>query len=108
MIEAVLWPSKAIAEEYEAFRIEMGYEVFLGMIMQQDGQKLAVLLPEEVRPIILPRAKVTDVSLPEVSIMPEGLLDEYDLDAISGLFEYLQQGPDLSGAALREPGYMAK
>jgi len=95
MVDAVLWPSKIISDQYESWRIERGNEVFLGLIMEQDDDEITVLLPEEERPVIFKRSDITDLRRSELSIMPDGMLDGYGMRSIATLFAYLQQGPDL-------------
>ncbi|MBI1355627.1 MAG: hypothetical protein GC160_14915 [Acidobacteria bacterium] len=92
MIEAVLYPSKTISDQYQAYRIRVGYEVYEGLIMDQDSESVTVLLPEEERPVKFEKSKV-EIEKSDVSIMPEGLLDGYDMRKIASLFAYLQQGP---------------
>jgi putative heme-binding domain-containing protein len=95
MVEAVLYPSKTISDQYDSYRIRVGYEVYEGLIMDQDATSVTVLLPEEERPVKFEKSKV-EIEKSDVSIMPEGLLDGYDMRQISALFAYLQQGPNLA------------
>lgn len=95
MVEAVLYPSKTISDQYDSYRIRVGYEVYEGLIMDQDDTSVTVLLPEEERPVKFDKSEV-EIEKSDVSIMPEGLLDGYDMRKISALFAYLQQGPELA------------
>lgn len=94
MIEAVLYPSKTISDQYDSYRIRVGYEVFEGLIMDQDDTTVTVLLPEEERPVKFEKSKV-EIEKSDVSIMPTGLLDSYGTRDMATLFAYLQQGPNL-------------
>src|SRR5690606_19838382 len=94
MIEAVLYPSKTISDQYDSYRIRVGYEVFEGLISDQNDTTVTVMLPEEERPVTFEKSKV-QIEKSDVSIMPTGLLDGYDTRQISALFAYLQQGPNL-------------
>jgi putative heme-binding domain-containing protein len=94
MVEAVLYPSKTISDQYDAYRIRVGYEVFEGLIADQDETSVTVMLPEEERPVKFEKAKV-EIEKSDVSIMPTGLLDGYSTREIATLFAYLQQGPNL-------------
>jgi putative heme-binding domain-containing protein len=93
MVEAVLWPSKTISDQYDAYRIRVGYEVFEGLIQDQDDKSVTVMLPEEERPVTFDKSKV-EIEKSDVSIMPTGLLDGYDTRQIATLFAFLQQGPN--------------
>ncbi len=103
MVEAVLYPSKTISDQYDSYRIRMGYEVYEGLIMDQDDTSVTVLLPEEERPVKFDKSKV-EIEKSDVSIMPEGLLDGYSMGQISALFAYLQQGPNLQPKAADASG----
>lgn len=97
MVEAVLYPSKTISDQYDSYRIRVGYEVFEGLIMDEDDQTVTVLLPEEERPVKFEKSKV-EIEKSDVSIMPTGLLDGYDTRKIAALFAYLERGPVAGGA----------
>jgi len=94
MIEAVLYPSKTISDQYDSYRIRVGYEVFEGLIMDQDDTTVTVLLPEEERPVKFEKSKV-EIEKSDISIMPTGLMDGYSTRDMATLFAYLQQGPNL-------------
>ena len=72
----------------------MGYEVFEGLITDQDAETVTVLLPEEERPVKFKKADV-EIEKSDISIMPTGLLDGYDMRSAATLFAYMQQGPNL-------------
>ena len=93
MVEAVLYPSKTISDQYDSYRIRVGFEVYEGLIMDQDATSVTVLLPEEERPVKFEKSKV-EIEKSDVSIMPEGLMDGYSMGQISALFAYLQKGPN--------------
>ena len=38
--------------------------------------------------------KITDITISDVSIMPEGLMDGYSMRTMATLFAYLQKGPE--------------
>ena len=78
-------------------------DVFEGLIMDQDDTSVTVLLPEEERPVKFEKSKV-EIEKSDVSIMPEGLLDGYDMRKISALFAYLQQGPNLDAKPAEASG----
>lgn len=97
MIEAVLYPSKTISDQYDSYRIRVGFEVFEGLIMDQDDATVTVLLPEEERPVKFQKSEV-EIEKSDVSIMPTGLLDGYGTREMATLFAYLQQGPNLNSS----------
>ena len=91
MLEAVLWPSREISDQYGSWRIETGDDVYSAMILEEDEESVTILLPDLERPVSIPRAGIVDMRASDVSIMPEGLFDEFELRQTAGLFRLLQE-----------------
>ena len=92
MLEATLWPSRTISDQYGAWRIETRDDVYSAMILEEDEESITVLIPDLDRPVSIARENIVDMRESEVSIMPEGLLDTFDMRATAGLFRLLQEG----------------
>ena len=92
MLEATLWPSRTISDQYTAWRIETRDDVYSAMILEEDGKSITVLIPDLERPVSIARENIVDMRESDVSIMPEGLLDEFPLRDTAGLFRLLQEG----------------
>ena len=99
MLEAVLYPSKTISDQYGSWRVETADDVYSAMIMEQDDEKITVLIPDIDRPVDIPRSKIVDLRESDVSIMPDGLIDDYDRGDVAGLFRLLQEGVPQAGGA---------
>lgn len=91
LLEATLWPSRTISDQYTAWRIETRTEVYSVLIAAQDSDAVTVLLPEVERPVRIDRNDIVAMDESEVSLMPEGLLDTFDLRESAGLFRLLEQ-----------------
>ena len=92
MLEATLWPSRTISDQYAAYRIETRDDVYSAMILEEYEQTITVLLPDLERPVAIARENIVDIRESEISIMPEGLLDEFPMRETAGLFRLLQEG----------------
>lgn len=92
MLEATLWPSRTISDQYASYRIETRDDVYSAMILEEDAQAVTVLLPDLERPVAIARDNIVDIRESEISIMPEGLLDEFPMREAAGLFRLLEEG----------------
>ncbi len=98
ILEAVLWPSKTISDQYGSIIVETkDGDVINALLVREDAQKLVLKTAEVERPIEVPKSKVRDRRPSKISIMPEGLLDGYSLDQISHLFAFLLSGQEKTG-----------
>jgi len=99
IVEAVLWPSKTISDQYQSYVVETKEGgIFLGLIVSEDDEKIVMRLPDETQPIAIPKSSVKDRRRSDVSTMPEGALDAYGMKEIAALFAYLQSGVEQAGA----------
>ncbi len=93
ILEATLWPSRTISDQYGAWRIETADDVYSALILEEDDDTITVLIPDLERPVSIARGNIVDMRESEISIMPEGLLDNFDMRETAGLFRFLQEGP---------------
>lgn len=102
LLEAILWPSRTIAEQYQNTIIETNEgAVFSGLIVREDALKV-VLRPGEVeRPIEIAKAEIKEQQTSKVSMMPEGLIDGLTQEQIADLLAFLQSAPPTTIAAVR-------
>ncbi len=91
MLEATLWPSRTISDQYTGWRIETRDDIYSAMILEEDDEKITVLIPDLDRPVSIAKESIVDMRESQVSIMPDGLLDEYPLRATAGLFRWLEE-----------------
>jgi putative heme-binding domain-containing protein len=93
VLEAILWPSKTISDQYQSYIIEtQDHDLINGLIVTEDAKKLVVKTAEVERPIEIPKTAVKDRRISKISIMPEHLLDGYGMDQIANLLAFLQSG----------------
>ena len=94
MLEAILWPSRTIPDQYESHIIETeANEILDGLILSEDEHRITMMLPDADRPVAILKERIRDRRMSSVSAMPDGLLDVYDLGKIADLLAFLQQGP---------------
>ncbi len=91
MLEAVLWPSREISDQYGSWRIETKDDVYSALILEEDETSVTILIPDLDRPVSIQREDIVDMRESDVSIMPEGLLDEFQMRETAGLFRLLQE-----------------
>jgi putative heme-binding domain-containing protein len=91
-LEAILWPSRTISDQYQSWIVETtGNDIVDGLILSEDDERITMMLPEQERPVAIPKAQIRERRISSVSAMPEGLLDPYDLNRIADLLAFLQQ-----------------
>ena len=94
MLEAVLWPSRTISDQYQSHIIETeDNDILDGLILSEDPDRITIMLPDADRPVAIPKERIRDRRLSSVSGMPDGLLDTYNLGDIADLLAFLQQSP---------------
>ncbi len=94
ILEAILWPSRTISDQYHSVIVETkDGDLINCLILSEDAQKLTVKTADIERPIEIAKTQIKDRRVSKTSIMPEGLLDGYSMGQISNLIAYLQAGP---------------
>ncbi|HEV3023363.1 MAG TPA: c-type cytochrome, partial [Pirellulales bacterium] len=89
-------PSAEIREGYENFVIatESG-RLLTGIILEKDA-RVVVLRAADGQKIVLPRDDIAQISAAGASLMPEGLLQGLDDQAVRDLLAYLRSGQPLN------------
>ncbi len=99
MVEAVLWPSKTISDQYQSYIIHTtNNELHNGLILSEDSEKILFMLPDQDRPLEIRKSDIRSRRVSDISTMPEDLLDGYSMGQIADLFALLESGA-ASGAA---------
>jgi putative heme-binding domain-containing protein len=94
ILEAILWPSRTISDQYQSTIIETKEGDILNcLIVSEDAQKVTVKTAEVERPVEIAKSQIKDRRKSNTSIMPEGLLDGYGMIQIANLIAFLQAGP---------------
>lgn len=97
ILEAILWPSKVISDQYksEMFELKSG-TVISGVIVRETAASVLVRTatnPE--RPVSVPKGQIADRGESKVSMMPEGLLEGYSQADIANLLAFLMSTPPM-------------
>lgn len=97
VIEAILWPSKKVSDQYGSVLVETkdGGPIN-ALVVREDAESLVLKTATEVRPVVVPKSRVTGRRKSDRSIMPDGLLDAYGQDEIANLIAFLEAGPEYS------------
>ena len=94
VLESILWPSRTISDQYLGTIIETDRGIISGLVEREDSETLVVRTAGEVeRPIEIPKARVKERRLSTISLMPEGLLDQFSQREIADLIAFLQAAP---------------
>lgn len=90
LLESVLWPSKTISDQYASIIVETkDGDLINAMLVREESDKLILKTAEQERPIEVPKSAVKARRPSKISIMPEGLLNEYGQGEIADLIAYL-------------------
>jgi putative heme-binding domain-containing protein len=95
IVEALLWPSKAIADQYTPLMIQTkDGDVVTGLLVKENARAITLLTPEAPdKPVEILKSKIQERGKSTVSSMPENLLDPYTPEQIAGLIAFLLAGP---------------
>ena len=92
ILEAVMFPSKVISDQYTALIVEAsGQEPATGMLADETEETLTLIDASGER-IEIPKNLVTDRRTSQLSIMPEDLLETMTLQDLVNLFLFLERG----------------
>lgn len=91
VMEAILWPSKTVSDQYGSVIVETkDGDAINALLVREDAQSLVLKTATEVRPVVVPKSQVRGRRKSEKSIMPEGLLDAYGQGEIANLVAFLE------------------
>ena len=100
VLEAILWPSKVISDQYksEMFQLKSG-QLISGVIVRETAARVLVRTAEAPeRPVSIPKAQIEHRGESKVSMMPEALLDGYSQTDIANLLAFLMSPPPTTGS----------
>ena len=94
ILESILWPSKIISDQYEAFMIETtGGDIITGAVVMEDDRRIVLRTAQSPdRPVQVPKSQIKTQQKSTVSLMPEELLTGLSHQEINGLIAFLQAG----------------
>lgn len=95
ILEAIMYPSKVISDQYQAFVVETkDGDVVNGFVAGDTDETLTLINSVGAR-IDIPKAAIKEKRVSTVSIMPEGLLDTMSLGDLQDLMAFLEAGSGL-------------
>lgn len=95
ILEAILWPSKVISDQYQAEMFELNDgSVVTGMIVRESAAAVLVRTGDNPdKPVAVPKGKIATRATSTVSLMPEGLLEGFSHEQIADLLAFMQAPP---------------
>jgi putative heme-binding domain-containing protein len=94
VLEAILWPSRSISDQYQSWIVETkDGDTLNGLLVSEDDRKLVLKTGDQPRPVEVLKANIKAKRLSKVSIMPENVLDGYSIQQISDLMAYVMSKP---------------
>lgn len=95
VLEAILWPSKVISDQYKSEMFEMkDGSVVSGVVVRENAAQVFVRTaasPE--RPAAVPKAQIVNRGESNVSLMPAGLLEGRTQEEIASLLAFVTAPP---------------
>jgi len=94
ILEALLWPSKTVSDQFQGIIVETtDGDAVNGLLLREDNHRLLLKTAETPQPVEIPKRKIRTRRKSDISIMPEGILDPYDQASISNLIAFLLARP---------------
>jgi putative heme-binding domain-containing protein len=95
ILEAILWPSKVISDQYQAEMFELSDgSVVTGMIVRESAAAVLVRTGDNPdKPVAVPKGKIATRATSTVSLMPQGLLEGFSHEQIADLLAFMQAPP---------------
>jgi putative membrane-bound dehydrogenase-like protein len=90
LLENIVDPSAVQRLEYAAYVVTTTDGRSLTGVIAESGSESLTLVDARAERTVLPRSKVEEITPSPVSLMPEGLLDQFDDGQLRDLFSYLQ------------------
>jgi putative heme-binding domain-containing protein len=95
VLEAILWPSRVISDQYQAEMFELNDgKIVTGVIVRETAAAVQVRTAEAPdKPVAIPKAQIKDRAASTASLMPEGLLDGMSHDEVANLLAFVMAPP---------------
>ena len=95
VLEAILWPSKVISEQYKSEMLEMkDGKVLAGVVVRENAASLFLKTADNPdRQVQVAKADIASRAESPVSLMPEGLLLGHSADEIANLLAFVMAPP---------------
>ena len=94
VVEAILWPSRAVSDQYQSVEVTTtDKQTLFGLVAREDADKIALQMTPAERPIEVAKARVASRKPSPVSLMPEGLVDDLSQTQLADLLAFLLAPP---------------
>jgi putative heme-binding domain-containing protein len=94
VVEAILWPSKTVSDQYRAVEVATtDRQTLVGLVARDDAETLAIQMTPVERPVAIAKAAVASRKASAVSLMPEGLVDDLSQQELADLLAFLLSPP---------------
>jgi putative heme-binding domain-containing protein len=91
ILEAVLWPSKVMSDQYQAemFQLNDG-KIVTGLIVRENATAVLIRTADNPdKPVVVSKAQIADRATSTVSLMPEALFDDLSRAQIADLLAFV-------------------
>jgi putative heme-binding domain-containing protein len=95
VLDAILWPSRVISDQYQAemFELKDG-KIVSGLIVRETAAAILVRTPDAPeKPVAVQKAQIANRAPSTVSMMPEGLVDTLTQKQIADLMAFTMAPP---------------
>jgi len=95
VLDAILYPSKVISDQYQAemFELKDG-KIVTGAIVRETAASVQVRTAENPdKPVAIPKGQIANRATSTVSLMPEGLLESLSQQQIADLLAFVMAPP---------------
>jgi len=99
IVESILWPSKLISDQFqsEIFELKDG-EIVNGLAAKEDALRVFVKTAQATtKPLTIMKSRIKERRKSKLSLMPDGLMDEFGDQDIANLVAFIQAGPGRAG-----------
>jgi putative heme-binding domain-containing protein len=95
VLEAILWPSKVISDQYQAEMFELSDgKIVSGLIVRESAAAILVRTADTPdKPVAVPKAQIKSRAQSTVSLMPEGLVDTLTPKQIADMLAFTMAPP---------------
>jgi len=94
VVEAILWPSKTVSDQYRSVEVSTtDHQTLVGLVSRDDAETLAIQMTPVERPVAIAKVKVASRKPSAVSLMPEGLVDDLSQQELADLLAFLLSPP---------------
>lgn len=91
ILEAILWPSKIISDQYQSELLELtDGTIVAGVLVRENATALLVRTGENPdKPVVVTKARIATRAPSTVSLMPEGLIEALSREDIANLLAFV-------------------